>query len=78
MTEIQNSKQYDLEDRIRAFAKNVRSFVKKVKKTLSNIEDCKRVNDRKPFEHLNFGFRICFGFRIWDLEFYDKTDPLIS
>ena len=58
MTQIQNSKQYDLEDRTLAFAKNVRSFVKKVKKTLSNIEDCIRVNDRRSFGHLNFGFRM--------------------
>ena len=39
MTKIKNSKKYDLEDRILAFVKNVRSFVKKVTKTLSNIED---------------------------------------
>ena len=43
MTKIRNSKQYDLEDRTLAFAKNVRSFVKKLKKTLSNIEDCKQL-----------------------------------
>jgi four helix bundle protein len=43
MTKIRNSKQYDLEDRSLAFAKNVRSFVKKLKKTLSNIEDCKQL-----------------------------------
>ena len=47
MTKMRNSKQYDHEDRTFNFAKNVRAFVKKVKKTLSNIEDCKRVNDNK-------------------------------
>jgi len=62
MTKIQNTKQYDLEDRTLSFVKNMRSFVKKVKKTLSNIENCKRVNDRRFFEHLNFEFRICLGF----------------
>ncbi len=39
MTENSNSKQYDLEDRTLAFAKNVRLFVKKLPKTLSNLED---------------------------------------
>ena len=78
MTKILNSKRYDLEDRTIAFAKNVRSFVKKVKKTLLNIEDCKQLNDERSLEHLNLGIRICFGFRIWDLGFHDKTDPLIS
>lgn len=39
MNEIQNSKRYDLEDRTFIFAKNVRNFIKKVTKILSNIED---------------------------------------
>jgi four helix bundle protein len=39
MTKISNSKQYDLEDRTLAFSKNVRTFVKKLLKTLSNLED---------------------------------------
>ena len=39
MTEIQNSKQYDLEDRTFIFAKRIREFVKKLSRTLSNIED---------------------------------------
>jgi hypothetical protein len=43
MTKIRNSKQYDLEDRSLAFVKNVRSFVKKLRKTLSNIEDCQEL-----------------------------------
>jgi len=43
MTKNSNSKQYDLEDRTLAFAKNVRSFVKKLPKTLSNIEDCRQL-----------------------------------
>jgi len=43
MTKIQNSKLYDLEDRTFVFAKNVRAFVKKLPKTLANIEDGKQV-----------------------------------
>ncbi|MBL7153563.1 MAG: four helix bundle protein [Phycisphaerae bacterium] len=39
MTKIENSKQYDLEDRTLAFAKNVRAFVNKLPKTTANIED---------------------------------------
>ena len=43
MTESSNSKQYDLEDRTLKFAKNVRSFVKKLRKTIGNIEDGKQL-----------------------------------
>jgi len=43
MTEIKNSKQYDLEDRTLRFAKNVRLFVKKLPKTIGNIEDGKQI-----------------------------------
>ena len=39
MREIRNSKNYDLEDRTLAFSKRVRVFVKRLPKTLSNIED---------------------------------------
>ncbi len=38
MTEILNSKQYNLEDRTLKFAKDVRCFVKKLAKTIANIE----------------------------------------
>lgn len=38
MTEIQNSKQYDLEERTYQFAKGCRDFVNKLSKTLANIE----------------------------------------
>lgn len=38
MTEIQNSKQYDLEERTFQFAKRCRDFVRKLLKTISNIE----------------------------------------
>ena len=43
MTKIQNSKQYDLEERTLTFAKNVRAFVKKLPKTMANIEDNKQL-----------------------------------
>ncbi|MDP3899669.1 MAG: four helix bundle protein [bacterium] len=37
------SKQYDLEDRTLRFAKRVREFVRKLPRTISNIEDGKQV-----------------------------------
>jgi four helix bundle protein len=41
MTE--NNKHYDLEDRTQAFAVEVRVFVKKIPRTLANIEDSKQL-----------------------------------
>ena len=38
MTKIQNSKRYDLEERTFQFAKRCRDFVKKLPKTIANIE----------------------------------------
>lgn len=38
-----NNKQYDLEDRTKLFAKNVRSFVSVIPKTTANFEDSKQV-----------------------------------
>jgi four helix bundle protein len=43
MSDNQNSKRYDLEDRSYLFAKNTRGFVKKIPKNISNIEDGKQV-----------------------------------
>ena len=43
MTEKQNPKQYDLEDRTLAFAKAVRKFVRILQKDLANIEDGKQL-----------------------------------
>jgi len=43
MTETGNSKPYDLEDRTLAFAKKVREFVKKLPKTIANIEDIRQL-----------------------------------
>ncbi len=39
----ENSKQYDLEDRTLKFSKNVRDLVKKLRKTVGNIEDGKQL-----------------------------------
>jgi hypothetical protein len=43
MTKNKNSKQYDLEGRNLEFAKMVREFVKKLSKTLANIEDIRQL-----------------------------------
>ena len=43
MTKTQNSKAYDLEDRTLAFAKSVRTLVKKLHKSIANIEDGKQL-----------------------------------
>ena len=43
MTKKRNTKFYDLEDRTFAFAKKVRAFIKKLPKTLANIEDSKQL-----------------------------------
>ena len=43
MTETQNSKHYDLEDRTLEFAKGVRVFVRKLPRTIANIEDGKQL-----------------------------------
>jgi four helix bundle protein len=43
MTEIKNSKKYDLEERTLAFARRTRIFVKMLLKTISNIEDGKQL-----------------------------------
>lgn len=40
---MDNNKKYDLEDRTREFAINVRKFLKKLPRTISNIEDGKQV-----------------------------------
>lgn len=39
MNEMKNTKQYDLEERTLLFAKESRLFVKKLSKTIGNIED---------------------------------------
>jgi four helix bundle protein len=43
MNKIQNSKQYDLEDRTLEFAKQVRDFARKVQKDIGNFDDLKQL-----------------------------------
>jgi len=43
MINDQNSKKYDLEERTKTFAKRVREFVKKISRTIGNIEDGKQL-----------------------------------
>lgn len=43
MSEVQNNKKYNLEDRTRQFAIDVRRYLKKRPKTVSNTEDGKQV-----------------------------------
>ncbi len=43
MTEVKNSKQYDLEDRTLRFAKEVIEFVNILPKTIANIEIMKQI-----------------------------------
>ena len=43
MTKIQNSKQYDLEERTLNFAKRVNDYVNKLPKTISNVENGKQL-----------------------------------
>lgn len=43
MAENENPKRYDLEERTYEFARDVRAFVKKLPRTLANIEDARRL-----------------------------------
>jgi four helix bundle protein len=43
MTEAQNSKRYDLEDRTFEFTKHTRAFVARLKGTLANTEDVRQL-----------------------------------
>ena len=43
MTEVKNSKQYDLEERTLRFAKEVIEFVNALPKTMANIEIMKQI-----------------------------------
>jgi four helix bundle protein len=47
-------KQYDLEERTFKFAKRVRIFIKKLPKTLSNIEDAVQLNNATGFVGTNY------------------------
>ncbi len=43
MTETSSGRPYDLEERTYEFAKQVRAFVKKLPRTIGNVEDVKQV-----------------------------------
>ena len=43
MSQIKNSKHYDLEDRTKKFAVQIRLFIKKLPRTIANIEDAKQL-----------------------------------
>ena len=43
MSNLKNSKQYNLEDRTLSFAKKVIEFINKLSKTLTNTEICKQL-----------------------------------
>ena len=43
MSEDQDGKRFDLEDRTFAFAKRVRHFVKQLNKTIGNVEDARQL-----------------------------------
>jgi four helix bundle protein len=43
MTQLSNSKQYDLENRTLELARRVRRFVKALPKTIANMEDSKQI-----------------------------------
>jgi len=45
MDENSSSKVYNLEERTYLFARNVRAYIKRLPKTLSNIEDCRQLNN---------------------------------
>lgn len=43
MSEVQNKKPYDLEERTFKFARDIRSFIKSIPRTQTNIEDGKQL-----------------------------------
>ncbi|MCD4826057.1 MAG: four helix bundle protein [Phycisphaerae bacterium] len=54
MTEKTNSKLYDLEDRTLAFAKQVRTFMKLLPRSIANIEDGKQLIRASGFVGANY------------------------
>ena len=46
MNQEQSQKRYDLEDRTLRYAKRVRAFVKRLPKTVANIEDIKQILEK--------------------------------
>lgn len=54
MTETQNSKKFDLEERTFKFAKDCRVLVKRIAKTIGNIEDGKQLVRSSGSVHSNY------------------------
>lgn len=54
MTEIQNKKQYDLEERTYQFALRCRDFIKKLPKVISNIEYGKQLTRSSGSQAANY------------------------
>jgi len=54
MTKDQNSKPYDLEERTYQFAKRCRMLVKRLPRTIANIEDAKQLIRSSGSVHANF------------------------
>lgn len=54
MTKMQNSKQYNLEERTFKFAKDCRRLIKQLPKTIGNIEDGKQLIRSSGSVHANF------------------------
>ena len=54
MTEIQNTKQYDLEERTFKFAKDCRGLVRQLPKTIGNFEDGKQLVRSSGSAHANY------------------------
>jgi four helix bundle protein len=54
MTEVQNSKQYDLEERTYQFARRCRDYVKKLPKTISNLEYGKQLINASGSQAANY------------------------
>jgi hypothetical protein len=58
MSKNKNPKQYDLEERTLLFAQRVRAFVKKMPKTLANIEDANYIEANEALSKKDFVMRI--------------------
>lgn len=54
MDEIPNSKNYNLEERTYQFAKSCRELIKKLPRTISNIEDGKQLTRSSGSVHANY------------------------
>lgn len=70
MIQNQNTKKYDLEDRTFEFAKSCRALVKKIPRTLANLEDGKQLVRSSGSVHSNY---IEANEALSKLDFYHRT-----